>query len=222
MDRAITFGNLPPEIRLEVQHFLPPSLSWDRESRAMAEEVFKKWATGRDHEVTVRWLRRWFGQSFVQSYEFMTRRMFTFDWVVPKDELGLVQSGRRWEKIFHNRIYSSFGNFYLTTTPLTSGLRATTYLRINQATGKVFAKYANINKMVPWGAEAREFEVRQNSCLTIWVIWVKDRWYLQFAATHHVALSPRCKIRAQDLWTALTSWPFVKFGDRWQLFDARG
>jgi hypothetical protein len=81
---SLGFGDLPPEIRLEIQRYTTDSNSarfifWDRASRALAEVIFDDWV--RRYPVRRQMAERLqgrFGQNFVQCRYFMTEPNLIF------------------------------------------------------------------------------------------------------------------------------------------------
>jgi hypothetical protein len=126
MSGVTTFGDLPPEIRLEVQHYVV-SLGnirlafWDRESRALAEIAFRDWTRrvpGR-REVAEK-LQVQFGQNPVQCYHFMIKSSPVFgqgkakNWIIDnivKDGSSTTVVVRGREVILHF-CYINRGNDY--------------------------------------------------------------------------------------------------------------
>jgi hypothetical protein len=89
------FSDLPPEIRWEVQTWLAPDVFWDRESRAVAAELFDRWARVHGGSGVAARLRGEFGQNHVQCYRFIMKYDPKFECMIPAEDFRPPPSGRR-------------------------------------------------------------------------------------------------------------------------------
>jgi hypothetical protein len=209
MTELIQFGDLPPEVRREVQWWLAPDVFWDSESRVWAEELFNKRARG---DAGVMKLMNEFGQNFVQCHRFMTKRKFTFDYWIFKGGFCTYRyrhSGNpEFDKI--TLVYDS--KAIICTKSIRKGHISLKYLAVDLIMRTVYASHSGVHN---------EFKVRPDEKLLIEISFESGLWRADFTIGNAEADS-KYWIRARDLYEALKSWPFVEVGGAWRLINPRG
>jgi hypothetical protein len=211
---SMEFGDLPPEIRFEVQHFLPPDLFWDRVSRVWAEERFEQWA--RSYPETVTKLRTKFGQNYAQCYNLVSNHGLSFNFWFFREFLDETTGVRKYttNNVFKANVFvfpmpvTTYPMIIITTKPTTKYRSVDEYLEIHNDQPRT-VDYT-------FDGVAGEFTVKPDETLVIDILReeVCDgirgvRLQFTIGATSAKSIY---RIRARDLVTALTSWPVVKFG----------